>query len=187
MNRRSNEQRGYVNFPTKNSRYKSSGEGGMFVYLVVVEEWEEAGSDDGWAVCCTNDVVIPLSDCVVGDDQIPNPPEPDWAAMGGAEETNRALREHENLRPQGHHYPGVQSEEEGRQKYDSIPYLAAICLGTTGWSGWDEEAGEYWKCTFDDLTRDGQMLHHLVQKLYQGVGPKQKCRAKLHLVTFLDT
>jgi hypothetical protein len=159
----------------------------MFVYLVVVEEWGKAGSDEGWAVCCANDVVIPLSDCVVGDNRIARPKEPDWSALRDSHEIHRALQEHEDASPQGFHYPGVQKEDESRQKYDSIPYLAAICLGTTGWSGWDDKAGEYWKCDQTYLTNDGLALYHLVEKLYQGVGPRQQCQAKLHLVTFLDT
>ena len=43
-NRRSNEQRGFVNFPT--DKYESTHEGGMFVRLVVYEK-----KDENWMIC----------------------------------------------------------------------------------------------------------------------------------------
>lgn len=59
MNRRSDSVHGHVNFPVNDSRYKNSGEGGMFVKLV-------AEADDN-AVCCGAHVADVLSECLIGD------------------------------------------------------------------------------------------------------------------------
>ena len=71
------------------------------------------------------------------------------------------------------HYPQL------TDSYDSIPYLAAIVMGSTGWSGFDWEAGNYWNCTFDDLTDEGKALYNQIQALYPD--------HQLQLLTFLDT
>jgi len=57
--------------------------------------------------------------------------------------------------------------------------LAALVLGTTGWSGWHEADGRYWECRFDDLSAEGKALYRQIEALYPG--------CELHLLTFLDT
>lgn len=61
----------------------------------------------------------------------------------------------------------------------SIPYLAAIVMGSTGWSGWNEERGEYWNASFDDLDERGQQIVAALRSMYPG--------CDLRLVTWLDT
>lgn len=77
------------------------------------------------------------------------------------------------------HYPGYYKEEEGDARFDSIPYLAVITLGSTGWSGFSNETGN-WLCRFDDLTPEGQALYRTIEALY---GP----HGTLVLQTWLDT
>ena len=60
----------------------------------------------------------------------------------------------------------------------SSDYLCIITLGSTGWSGWNDEAG-YWKCSYDDLTSDGKALYQHILALYP--------EGKLTLQTWLDT
>jgi hypothetical protein len=64
-------------------------------------------------------------------------------------------------------------------RYISRPYLAAIVLGTTGWSGWHTSEERYWSCTFEDLTPEGKALYRMLAQLYPG--------CTLHLLTYLDT
>lgn len=60
----------------------------------------------------------------------------------------------------------------------SVPLLAAICLGSSGGSFYDTEAGRMWTCKAEDLTSDGHQLLASLEKLY---GRPAK------LLTFLDT
>lgn len=186
--RRSNEQRGFVNFPTESKEFRNSGEGGMFVFLVVVEP-SEIDFDNRWPVCCTNSVVIPLGDGVVGDDQLPEPPLVDYTKIGSKEEMSAAMKAEEANHPSLFHYPHCYDNREPdetdegffKRVDNSIPYLAAIMLGSTGWSGWCDRSGNgNWRCTLEDLSEEGRALYELVEKLYGD-------RGELHLVTYLDT
>lgn len=60
----------------------------------------------------------------------------------------------------------------------SLPLRAAVFLGSTSSSLWDEEAGNYWYARPDDLTEDGRVLHDALRCIH-GAEPL--------LLTFLDT
>lgn len=47
--RRTKKKAGFVNFPVNSKEYKSSGEGGLFVRLVVPEKMGPTGGS--WMVC----------------------------------------------------------------------------------------------------------------------------------------
>ena len=64
-------------------------------------------------------------------------------------------------------------------EYLSRPCLATLTIGSTGWSGFDNEAGETWICTEDDLTVEGRELLASLRKLYEG--------CEVVLTTWLDT
>ena len=68
---------------------------------------------------------------------------------------------------------------DGRYGWVCPDYLCVITLGSTGWSGWNDEAGHYWKCSYDDLTSDGKALYQHILALYP--------EGKLTLQTWLDT
>lgn len=160
MNRRSLDVSGCVNFPIHNSNLNNTEEGGMFVKLVVCDNRD----DHGFGVCsgvCVNDLILEV---FAGDDRHDFERDPDQT-MGG----------------EAYHYP-CSNDPDTRdllQRQLSRPYLASIVLGSTGWSGWNDEAEEYWHCTFDDLNSDGQALYRQIEALYPG--------CDLHLLTFLDT
>ena len=62
----------------------------------------------------------------------------------------------------------------------SLPLVAAVNLGTTHWSGWNEpDDGPYWVADWDDLTIDGKHLFALLKALYPD--------ATFVLQTWLDT
>lgn len=60
----------------------------------------------------------------------------------------------------------------------SLPLRAAVFLGSTSASPWDERAGNYWCARPDDLTEDGKVLYDALRRA-NGAEPL--------LLTFLDT
>jgi hypothetical protein len=166
MKRRTNAVSGWVNFPVNDPSWTNTYEGGMVVKLVV---YGDEQFYDKFAMCCGAQVYDISNEVLVGDDNrstvktaCPNNPE---------DEDNGWIL---------NHYPHLFAddiESSTIEKYTSRDYLAAIVLGTTGWSGAKE--GEYWKCTFDDLTDQGKALYKQIEALYRG--------AEIHLLTYLDT
>lgn len=164
MNRRSNKQVGFVNFPIDSPEYKNTGEGGMFVSLVVDDA---ENFDDRWILCCGGYCQRVYDESYIGDDA-------------------------DN--PEDFHYPDIKSDKDfyvnGKfdelayeNKYRSAAYLFCATIGSTGWSGYNHnkgEHGEYFKCTYDNLTEDGKAFYNQVKALYG-----DKC--KLYLITWLDT
>jgi len=165
-----NAMSGWVKFPVESTEWKNSREGGMIVKLVVIGT-DKSAFDECCGVCVT-DV---LYEVLAGDDKRPKPefPPPDGSTRD-FEQALRADREWEE-----YHYPNLnQFDGVTTETYMSRDYLAAIVLGSTGWAGANEN-GDYWYCTFGDLTADGQALYRQVQALYPD--------CTLHLLTFLDT
>ncbi len=74
---------------------------------------------------------------------------------------------------------GDPREEHVASDYESVPCLAALAIGSTGWVGWSEEKGEYWQCTKDDLTPEGRDLIAALRALYPG--------HEVVVTTWLDT
>lgn len=192
VGRRSNQVRGWVNFPIEDPRFKNSGEGGMFVRLVVVPENYSASDlphdedldlsmekylarkyDQEWMVCCGGDAVVLYDECFLGDDVTPDRTEGDWSSESPAEVF---------------HFPRIAqrnaSNEEPRDNwldpYTSQPYLCAMTIGSTGWSGWNNEEQRSFRCRFENLTEEGKSLYQMIEKLYEG-------RGKIYLQTWLDT
>jgi hypothetical protein len=75
------------------------------------------------------------------------------------------------------HYLRLEDDKDSNQ-FISIGYLAVLYLGSTGWSGADEN-GDYWQCQGKDLSREGRKLMDLLSRLHP------KCRVQLQ--TWLDT
>lgn len=147
---------GWVNFPINDARFQNTGEGGMFVKLVVCDDRDY---DDRFGVCCGVHVIDMMSESLIADDRYPLDDDDDYRRM------------------ESFHFPHLKSNDFFR--YNSREYLAAIVLGSTDWSGWDDERGDYWSCTFDDLSDEGKALYRQLEALYPG--------CTLHLLTFLDT
>ena len=158
VSRRTKTMAGFVKFPVESDAYENTNEGGMVVKLVVVpnEVPEISGAY----------VTEALLESFTGDSEIPHP-------VGSDDDDPEVFHNKENEWKENH-YP--------YQEFDttlSIPYQASIVMGYTGWSGWDDDACEYWQCSYDDLNRKGKRLYNTMQELYPD--------AKLHLLTFLDT
>lgn len=66
MNRRSNQVRGFVKFPVQDQRFTNTGEGGMFVRLVVVDPAK--GKDEDWMVCCGGYQCVTRDECVCDEE-----------------------------------------------------------------------------------------------------------------------
>lgn len=172
---------GWVNFPMQDSRYSCAGEGGMIVKLVAVDE-AETGTSERFAKCFGAHVHDVLGPILAGDDRRPRPRELDAV---GLDRKSRVAIIDKNERAQqywlAHHYPSLHDPRRAGLAGHllSREYLAAVVLGTTGWSGCDRETGEFWQCGYQDLTCDGRRLYEQLNTLYP--------HATLHLLTYLDT
>jgi hypothetical protein len=162
MKRRSKAVEGCVNFPIDND---STNEGGMLVKLWVIDR---QAFDDAYGVCCGVSVFDHASETFLGTDK-EGYPDDSYVWTG-------------DLTPEGFtkaHDQSIAEQKAWLEKFftgehheASVPLLAAIVMGSTGWSG-------DFICRYDDLNEDGKSIYNSMQKLY----PK----AELHLMTFLDT
>lgn len=172
MMRRTTAVSGWVAFPVSDPAWQNSHEGGMVVKLVVCDERDEGRFE----MCCGATVYDLLSEELVGDDQRPRP------ARVESYETLEDVRSEEAAYRawRAYHFPREFDETvEGAERYMSRDYLAAMVLGTTGWSGWSETTGAPWTCRFEDLTEEGKGLYRQMQQLYPG--------CSIRLLTYLDT
>jgi hypothetical protein len=174
MQRRSEEIRGCVNFPIANPLWKNSKEGGMVVKLVVIDPRD---FEDQFGLCCGAQVHDVLTEVLLGSDKHPHPERPQQF------DTPADVKDYEQacMDWQATYFPDNTSDEKdlGVLRFLSRDYLAAVVLGVTGWSGWNEPAGKYWICQPSDLSEDGQALYRQLENLYPG--------CELHLLTYLDT
>lgn len=79
------------------------------------------------------------------------------------------------------HYPHSQRTEDTDpyERLISTRYLASIVIGSTGWSGFDEEKYMYFCAQYEHLNSQGQLLYQMMEQLYPN--------AQVRLLTFLDT
>jgi hypothetical protein len=178
---------GFVNFPTSDPRYTHTGEGGLFVRLVVVPT-----RDADFMVCAGGEVRFLADGVLVGDDVTEPPARPVPPGKDGQNPMGRALRSLRLLFPgqdqgqQWHEYTDrverrktfltdvyfQESISSGRHagRRLSMDLLAALTLGSTGWAGFDEAEQLYWRCRYADLTAPGQQLYDGLRDLYAGTG-----------------
>lgn len=173
MKRRTSAVSGWVNFPVDAPAWKSSREGGMVVKLVVCDN---RAFDDQFGICCGASVIDMLTESFVGDDRRPQPePLESFDSVEAVRAEQQAFLDWE-----AYHFPRIgDSAAEGADQFLSRSYLAVMVMGSTGWSGVHKESGQYWQCTFDDLSEEGKSLYCQFEQLYSG--------CELHLLTFLDT
>lgn len=167
---------GFVIFPMGSAAYPVGGGRGTFVKLVVLDE--VVGQEDTLAMCTGVSVFDFLQEILTGDDKRPPPDDAIIPDGAGPEETMRHLDDdqrafHHWMR---FHYPLYGTGEELVQV--SRAYRASIVMGSSGWSGYNENTGN-WCATFDDLTPEGQALYRMMEALNPG--------CPIHLLTFLDT
>ncbi|MCI0527029.1 MAG: hypothetical protein L0Y56_06225 [Nitrospira sp.] len=181
--RRSKEVCGFVNFPVNDPAWENTGEGGMFVRLVVGDFDEE-----GWMVCSGGYQLVMMDESFIGDDVHPAaPPWPDDMSKLSKEEIDAIIKGSTCPPAMQFHFPYYEdrnSPEKQQNKYfepyASAGYLCALTIGSTGWSGYNDTLGGTWKCTYGDLTEEGKALYKILEKLYEGKG-------KIYLQTWLDT
>ncbi len=164
MQRRSQAVEGCVNFPIHQA---STNEGGMLVKLWVIDRQE---FDDAYGMCCGVAVWDKCSETFLGTDKESFPSDThifDPETQHSPEKFNQLLNQHteETNAWKNRFFTGAHHE-------DSVPLMASIVMGSTGWSG-------DFICKYEDLTSDGKAIYDNMAKLY----PK----AELHLMTFLDT
>jgi len=173
--RRSEECNGFVNFPVHDPRYENSREGGVFVMAVVLEDED---FDKRWPICFGGYSYFPMAESLIDDSENPRPKptEPPTSL----EDMDREREAHDAW--EGQLFPFMRNTSPkiacSLERYISVPLLVSVLLGSTGWSGWDTEAGEYWKATRDSLTQEGLGIVTALEALYG---------KKVHLLTWLDT
>lgn len=171
MESRKLETSGLVKFPVNDPTWQNSREGGMFVKLVVCEN-----RDDKWLKLCSGAFVMEtMSGSLMGDHLRPRPASGVLQTIEAINAEEKAIAEWESYHFPDLNEPGVSAD----RKYCSSGYLAVVVLGTTNWSGWNEQKGESWVCGFEDLTEEGKAFYRQMEMLYPG--------CDLHLLTFLDT
>lgn len=168
MRRRSKAVEGWVRFPVDDPRYKNSGEGGMFVRLVVAPHRKDT------PICCGGYSHVFYDESHIGDDDRPDPRgySAPTMVLVKKEIANRERWDKVN-------FPGMFDEDAAWGKYLSVPYLAVVHMGSTGWSGWDERAGKYWRCRRSDLTREGLRIYDAMRSRWPN--------SRVTLQTWLDT
>jgi hypothetical protein len=172
MNRRSRDVKGLVNFPI--DQLPSSGEGGMYVLLVAMDPTER-----NLPVSCGGYVYHVFDETFMGSDRKQRAEFPPFEEGLSREETLSRWRGYEqaNKDLESFYYPSIHAPDNkdysSYERYLSTGYLAAINMGSTGWSSGD------WLCSYEDLTEEGKVLYNLVAKIYPG--------SELHLQTWLDT
>lgn len=161
--RRTNAVAGFVNWPLDRP---SSGEGGMFVRLVVIDTRADADWGTKWVPCCGGYQSFLMDETFMGDDAFDR----DYPSEG-ADPARWTERDEAFAACERRHFPHL--KEDGPYQYHSREYLAVVTLGATGWSRSD------WVCRYDDLTDRGRDLYNQIKSLYAG--------AEIRLLTFLDT
>jgi len=181
------QQVGFVKFPTE--EFRSTGEGGLLVRLVVLDTKGDEEYMDRFVPCCGGYQSFMLDECFIGDDLFE--PLPLESGLEGEEwlSAYEKVMGHQ-LKMEARYFPYLNDEDllkahiedsEGEStrwqhpmesKYTSRSFLAVMLLGATGWS-------QQWTCKFEDLTAEGKDFYARVQALYPG--------CELRLLTFIDT
>ena len=181
--RRTKQVKGYVDFPVNSKEYISSGEGGMFVQLIVLPS---SHSDH---VCCGGaSTSIVMTESFIGDDLSRSPArEYYYFPNSECEHQKRFYLEwHQSDVDKSKPLPLLPAacncytlDKFSEKNLLSIPLLAAIDLGSTGWSGFSGRKKQYWRAKYGDLTLLGKELYQNLKRLYP--------RSQLRLLTWLDT
>lgn len=189
------KSRGFVNFPVGSQRFRHTGEGGMFVRLVALPV-----SAHDFMVCNGGSFQCLAERVLVGDDVSTLPPAPEkpkseetgwrrkiFGLFGRNRSDAQALEEYrERVKDISERLPRLYFP--GRVKvYDippekkslSVDHYAVLLLGSTGWTGYDDQFGSYWHCTYRDLTDDGRLIYDTLTLLFRDT-------ATLVLQTWLD-
>jgi hypothetical protein len=166
-----------VKFP-EGGDWEDSGEGGLFVMMVVVRPMTEEGYEDRskWDTFCSVDVPIslPRPDVCVSPERglLWDPYDYDTSGFKYMSEVRDALTKAGRKDLLRWVY-GARSDMD-----DSVELLVATHLGSTGQSLHSESRGSYFCAGYEDLAVKGKALYDAT-KIAFGIEPL--------LLTFLDT
>lgn len=154
---------GFVNFPI--DKIESSGEGGLFVRLVVIDN---NPYENKFIPCCGGYQNFFMDESFLGDDLLDEQLKNIDSQPKGIDEN--FLRSQNDER----YFPNINNHDEEfeRVRWLSRDFLAVLTIGATGWS-------DSWRCSFSDLTDEGKALVETMKILYPG--------CEIRLLTFLDT
>lgn len=158
-----------ITFPSESECLRDSGEGGLFVMMVVPEPKDRNNA-------CSVDVSI-----FVTRPNVCVSPERNqfWMSHGDHRRSFRSQMELSAFIQKTGNTEWKRWMFNAHSEDDlSDPVLVAIHLGSTGLSLYDEHEGSYWNATKEDLTPAGKALYEALEAAY-GVAPV--------LLTFLDT
>ena len=160
-------QKGCVNFPMGDPRYRDTGEGGMLVRLVVED------TDDRWVICNGGGNSFRMDHLLIGSD--------DFVYPDGEPTRDRVMPHVLHHFPNCGGTPGLADTTpyEMVSRYFSRDYLAVITIGSTDWSGWNITEGRMWTCSHTDLNQRGRELWLLMHSMYPD--------SRVVLQTWLDT
>lgn len=175
-----------VNWPETGHRYRDSGEGGLFAWMMVPEAIS-SGEAHGPEAAGFNNCYVDVSAYLSRPRIMLNRPDVCVSAQGRNVYTHwdfknswfqRSKEIGQRLDPDKD-YRLKQALHQAMGSDDiSVPMLASIFLGSTCHSLWDETLGCYFEVSHPYLTQDGKLQYELWQRVY-GVDPI--------ILTFLDT
>ena len=159
-----------VRWPVDVDHVRDTGEGGLWCYALVLAATYPAR--DPLVHCCgpAQTVALPLPDVVVHD---PGQVYPPYTGHGPDPAPPRP-GDPEDLR----RYTWAIREQETDRLCHGAPVLAAVLLGSSGGSWWDNRASHYWRPGRDDLTPAGIAVVQALEALHQ---------RPVHLTVYLDT
>jgi hypothetical protein len=161
---------GMVKFPNDQP---GTGEGGLFVRLVVLDTARERSYMDRYVPCVGGYTAFMEDGLFIADDlhheRCEKDPEPPLGLGSAHERRHTSWRRRRTRLDVQMHRRYFPEEREGM----SQDFLAIALMGATGWSS------NSWAATYDDLTEQGKQLYRSLLDLYPG--------CELRLLTFLDT
>lgn len=160
-------KREMVRFPSEGDGLEHSGEGGIYVIMVVPEPWEHDGHNahvDVHATLSRPDVCLSARRTEIWEPY-------DHAKLGSG-------RVYQALTAKGENELAQWALRATHDSEISAPLLASVFLGSSGVPLWSSDLSAYWTAGVDDLTEAGKALYDGLKAAY-GVEPV--------LLTFLDT
>lgn len=167
MRTRSNDVIGMVNFPVDSDEYENTNEGGMFVQLWCFEDDKFADESVYYG-----SVYSMMSESLIGTDE-----EANTDNFHEIEQGKDPMNWVQSFALEEKLFPLIKREVE--HQYSSKELIACVTMGVTGWSGFNKNNNDTWRCKYEDLNDAGKSIYDSLKLAY----PK----SKLLLVTWLDT
>lgn len=198
-----------VNFPVESSRFRTTGENGMSVYLIAKDtKCNISNNNNEYQYKMTPMAHLVLNESYIGCDDAKTPEPFHWSINASAllrkiaiktrlvrsvlyKALDRLLwaaiclplhRRQEILceRHESRFFPNKKNDDMGYpEQYLSYGLRCVIELGVNSITVFDNKTNNMWRCTYSDLTDDGKKLHNTARLIYPN--------CEIRLLTFLDT